>query len=217
MSLDPETRRQILELARDDRPLLVLDVDEVVLEFVAPLIGFLDSQGLHLKTDTFRLHGNVVSKLDQSVIEDHRVSALLEDFFGVQDAWQVMASDAPEVVGRIAGRAEVVMLTAMPHRHRDRRRRFLDELGFTYPMLTTEGAKGPAIALLRGETDRPVAFVDDIVHNLISVRDAVPDATLVHLMAHQGLRSLLPALPPGIIAAADWNDAEQHLTKALGI
>lgn len=217
MTLDPETERQIRELARDDRPLLVLDVDEVVLEFVSPLMGFLDAQGLHLKTDTFRLHGNVVSKVDQSVIEDHRVSALLEEFFGVQDAWQVMTSDAPEVIGRIARYAEVVMLTAMPHRHRERRRRLLDDLGFDYPMLTTEGAKGPATALLRGETPRPVAFVDDIVHNLISVRDAVPDATLVHLMAHQGLRALLPALPAGIIEAADWKDAEGHLTRALGI
>ncbi|GLS38789.1 hypothetical protein GCM10010869_43860 [Mesorhizobium tianshanense] len=34
MSDDPETARQIEELAADDRPLLVLDVDDVVLEFI---------------------------------------------------------------------------------------------------------------------------------------------------------------------------------------
>ena len=34
MSDDPETVRQIAELARDTRTLLVLDVDEVLLEFV---------------------------------------------------------------------------------------------------------------------------------------------------------------------------------------
>ncbi len=37
MSDDPETARQIAELSRDTRPLLVLDVDEVLLEFVTPV------------------------------------------------------------------------------------------------------------------------------------------------------------------------------------
>ena len=36
MSDDPETARQIEELSADDRPLLVLDVDDVVLEFIRP-------------------------------------------------------------------------------------------------------------------------------------------------------------------------------------
>ena len=47
MSDDPETARQIAELARDMRPLLVLDVDEVLLEFVNPFIGFLGSRALN--------------------------------------------------------------------------------------------------------------------------------------------------------------------------
>ena len=42
MSDDPETARQIAELSRDARPLLVLDVDEVMLEFVRPFTGFLE-------------------------------------------------------------------------------------------------------------------------------------------------------------------------------
>ena len=217
MTIDPETARQIDELARDDRPLLVLDVDEVVLEFVTPFIAFLNAQGLHLKTDSFRLHGNIVHVDSSALVEDERVSGLLDDFFEGQDAWQTMASDAPDVVGRIAEQAEVVMLTAMPHRFRARRRAFLDRLGFAYPMLTTEAAKGPAIAKLRGATPRPVAFVDDIVHNLVSVRDAVPDASLVHLMAHSGLRSLMPPLPEGIIEAENWRGAEPHLMSALGL
>ena len=60
MSDDPETARQIAELRANARPLLVLDVDEVMLEFVRPFTGFLNSQNLDLKTTSFRLHGNVV-------------------------------------------------------------------------------------------------------------------------------------------------------------
>ena len=64
MSDDPETARQIAELARDDRPLLVLDVDEVVLEFIRPFTGYLGTLGLELQPDSFRLHGNIVDQRD---------------------------------------------------------------------------------------------------------------------------------------------------------
>ena len=59
MSDDPETARQIAELSRDTRPLLVLDVDEVVVEFIRPFVGFLGSNGLKFDTFSFRLHGNI--------------------------------------------------------------------------------------------------------------------------------------------------------------
>ena len=49
-------------------------------------------------------------------------------------------------------RVEIVLLTAMPHKHRATRRAHLDALGLTYPLLTTEMAKGPALARLRGTT-----------------------------------------------------------------
>jgi hypothetical protein len=107
------------------------------------------------------------------------------------------------------------MLTAMPHRHRQKRRALLDRLHLPYPPLTTEMPKGPAVKMLRGDRPRPVAFVDDMPHNLASVREAVPDAALFHLMAHAGLRTLLPPFEPGITAVETW--AEPHIAAALGV
>jgi hypothetical protein len=216
MSDDPETARQIAELAQDDRPLLVLDVDEVVLEFIRPFTGFLNAQDLHLRTDSFRLHGNVVHRATGLALEDERVSLLMEDFFLVQGDWQVCAGDAPEVLENLAKGAEIVMLTAMPHRHRDRRRELLDKLGLPYPLLTTEMPKGPAVKMLRGDQPRPVAFVDDIPHNLISVRKSVPDAALFHIMAHAELRALLPPLEDWVMPVMNWRDAEPKIAAALG-
>ncbi|RJG45398.1 hypothetical protein [Mesorhizobium sp. DCY119] len=217
MSDDPETARQIAELAKDERPLLVLDVDEVVLEFVQPFIGFLRSRGLDLKTDSFRLHGNVFDRDTNEALANERVSTLIEDFFFVQADWQVAPAGAVEAVAAIAEKAEIVMLTAMPHQHRATRRMLLDRLGFPYPLVTTETAKGPAIRQLRGEHPRPVAFVDDIARNLVSVQEAVADAHLFHLMAHKGLRALMPPLPEGITFVDDWHDAAPKITVALGI
>lgn len=215
MSDDPETARQIAELSRDTRPLLVLDVDEVVVEFIRPFVGFLGSNGLKFDTLSFRLHGNISDVASGAIVEPERVTALLDGFFAAQADWQMAAEGAVETIAALAAKAEIVMLTAMPHKHRATRRAHLDALGFPYPLLTTEAAKGPAIRQLRGDYPRPVAFVDDIPHNLVSVRNALADAHLFHVMAHAEMRKLLPPLPEGIVTAADWRDAGPKIAAAL--
>lgn len=217
MSEDPETARQIAELARDTRPLLVLDVDEVLLEFMAPFIRFLDAQDLEFLLLSFRLTGNILDKRTKTPLDAEAVRSLLDGFFAAQRDWQTVASGAAEAVAGLASQAEVVMLTAMPHRHRDVRRIHLDALGFPYPLLTTEAAKGPALKQLRGDSGRPAAFVDDIPHNLISVREAVADAHLFNLMAYRDMRPLLPPLPDDITVADDWSEAAPKIAAALGI
>jgi hypothetical protein len=217
MSDDPETARQIAELSRDTRPLLVLDVDEVLLEFVQPFTAFLNAQKLDLKTTSFRLHGNVVELDSGTVLANERVSELLAAFFDMQGEWQTAAERAAPAITGLAEHVEIVMLTAMPHQHRDKRRAHLDRLGFPYPLVTTEKPKGPAIRQLRGDRPRPVAFVDDIPHNLLSVQTTVPDAHLFHLMMHPEFRAMLAPLPDGVVAVEDWDDAVLKIAAALGI
>ncbi|WP_019171189.1 hypothetical protein [Pseudaminobacter salicylatoxidans] len=215
MSDDPETARQIAELANDNRPLLVLDVDEVVLEFISPFVAFIDTLGLELRTDSFRLRGNIFERATQTAVASERVSTLIADFFEVQADWQTAPQGAAEAIARLAESAEIVMLTAMPHRYRATRRALLDRLGFPYPLLTTEQPKGPAIRQLRGAVPRPVAFVDDIARNLLSARESVADAHLFHLMAHEELRALMPPLPEGIVETRNWPDAAPKIATAL--
>jgi hypothetical protein len=217
MSDDPETARQIAELAADTRPLLVLDVDDVVLEFVRPFMRFLDSQDLSLGLQTFRLHGNVTRRQSGEAIDDAAVSALIDGFFAGQADWQTPLDGAAAAIADLSGGAEVVLLTAMPHRHRAARRPLLDRLGFPYPLLTTETPKGPAIRALRGRTARPVAFVDDIPHNLVSAGTAVGDAHLFNLMAMPSLRALLPPLPEKVEIVDHWHEAAPRIARALGI
>jgi hypothetical protein len=217
VTIDPETLRQIEELSHDDRPLLVLDVDDVLLDFIRPFPRYLQQEGYRLEFSNFRLHGNIFHVETGSAAERERVSDLLAAFFDAQAAWQTLTEGAADAIETISRDAEVVLLTAMPHRHRDIRRRHLDELGLRYPLLTTEMAKGPAILRLRGETERPVAFVDDMPHNLLSAQEFVPDAHLFHLMADNSLRKFLPPPPEGIVTVEDWRDASGRIAAALGI
>lgn len=217
MTIDPETLRQIDELASDTRPLLVLDVDDVILEFIRPFPRFLQELGYRLTLGDFRLTGNIFHMETGTAAEREQVTELLAAFFDAQHDWQTLTDGAADAMAAIARDAEIVLLTAMPHRHRDIRRRHLDALGLPYPLLTTEMSKGPAIRRLRGSTPRPVAFVDDMPHNLDSARDHVPDAHLFHLMAENALRALIPPPGDGIVVVDDWHDATPRIAAALGI
>lgn len=217
MSDDPETARQIAELSRDTRPLLVLDVDDVVLEFLPPFMRYLNAQDMELRLDSFRLHGNVRLLGSGAEVDAERVTQMITDFFDVQADWQLPAAGAADAIAGMAEAAEIVLLTAMPHRHREVRRRHLDALGFPYPLVTTERAKGPALRQLRGDGARPIAFVDDIPHNLVSARAALADANLFHLIVTPGLRALLPPLPDTIHPVDSWAEAAPKIRAALGI
>jgi hypothetical protein len=218
MSDDPETARQIAELALDDRPLLVLDVDDVVLDFIEPFPRYLAAQGLGLRLDSFRLHGNVIDIITGEPVDAERVSAEIDAFFAAQADWQEVTQGAADALASFGNRVEIVLLTAMPHRHRTVRRAHLDRLGLPYPLLTTEMPKGPAIATLRGDKSRPVAFVDDQPRNLLSARESVPDAFLFHLMADNSIRALIPPFDTrGITTVADWREARAGIAGVLGV
>lgn len=217
MSEDPETARQIAELARDTRPLLVLDVDDVLMEFIRPFVRYLGSEGFAIDLKSFRLFENISSARNGEIASRETVRGLIDGFFSAQSSWQGAVAGAAEAISALAPTAEVVMLTAMPHRHRATRRLHLDELGFPYPLVTTESAKGPAIRQLRGETGRPVAFVDDIPNNLTSARAALADVHLFHLMAMPSLRSLLAPLPEDVVTDDHWPSAGPRIAAALGI
>jgi hypothetical protein len=204
--LIPDAEHDDLHLS--ERPLIVCDIDEVVLEFVTPFMAYLDHNGHELRATSFRLHGNVFSRADGSETPGETVSAMLEAFFEAQDAWQTPVIEAADSLARLSTQADIVFLTAMPPRHRGPRRTLLSRHGFDYPMIATEQPKGPAVLALHGERQQPVVFIDDIFVNLQSVRKHVPDTLLVNLMANDTFRALAPHPGDGVEIAADWPHAE---------
>lgn len=217
MSDDPETARQIAELSLDTRPLLVLDVDDVLLEFVRPFTHFLDKQGLSLGRESFRLNGNIKHVESGEIVDTPRVAALITAFFDAQAEWQTLTDDAANTLSQLAGDVEIVLLTAMPHRHREHRRIHLDAIGLPYPLVTTEAPKGPAIASLRGTSGRAVAFVDDMPHNLVSARTSLPDVHLFNMMAMPEIRRLLPPVANDVVIVDTWREAGPMIASALGV
>ncbi len=204
----------ILDLAHvrlTDRPLAVCDVDDVVLEFFAPFQLYLESLGHRFLPRSFRLHGNIVSAKDETPVEDARVSQLILDFFEAQEAWQTPTTDAIAALKRIGAEADVVFLTAMPPRYTQIRRRLLDSLDLTFPLLATEEPKGPVVRELHGERDLPVAFIDDMARNLHSVGEHVPECLLIQMVPPLDIHKLAPPAAPHVVRVGDWSAASQHI------
>ncbi|MCO5730624.1 hypothetical protein [Rhizobium sp. SSA_523] len=202
-----------------DRPLVVCDVDDVVLEFMMPFEQFLVSLGHRLEPRSYRLHGNILSTIDQQPLADTLVSQLVLDFFEAQEQWQTPFGDAVSSLKSLGAEADVVFLTAMPPRYTQMRRRLLDQLELTFPLLATETPKGPVIRRMHGERDLPLAFIDDMVHNHVSVGDSMPNCLLVHLMPQREIHKHAPKPGPHVVQVTDWRNAEDkvraHFNQAL--
>ena len=156
----------IKRLSVSTRPLIVCDVDEVVLEFLDPFDRYLNSIGHKLHPDSFRLHGNIRSIMEDVVAAHDQVARMEEEFFATQDKWQVPAKGVDAALRSLSRDADIIFLTAMPPRHHDVRRTLLDLHGLDFPMIATEEPQGPVVAALIGDRNVRAVFVDDIVRNL---------------------------------------------------
>ncbi|WP_184453493.1 hypothetical protein [Rhizobium aethiopicum] len=203
------TELDISHIRLGERPLIVCDVDDVVLRFIDPFQLFLQSLGHEFLPRSFRLHGNIVSKADGTEIEGRQVSRLIEDFFEAQELWQTPVDRVVETLGRLSQDADILFLTAMPPRFQDQRRRLLDSAGLLFPLLASEQPKGPIVHALHASRSFPVAFIDDMAHNLHSVREHMADCLLIHLMPDSPVHRFAPAAADDITRATDWAHAAE--------
>lgn len=202
-------------LARTSEHLVVLDVDEVVLHFIAPFEALLGEFGAHLRAESFHLTGNVRSMSTGAALSGSELNAVTVRLYQEQEQRQTPVDSVAGALQRLAGRADIVFLTAMTPAFYPQRRRLLDAAGLTHPMIATERSKGAVVAELAERWPGRIVFVDDLPPNLVSVGRSVPRARLVHLMASDVFRSHLPPLPQGAQGAANWEEAEVLIERLL--
>ena len=212
--MNPDAYAQIRAATadHDDRPLIVCDVDEVVLEFIRPFMAFLNHNDHHLDTSSYRLTGNIRHRRTDQVADAGTVGGFLERFFAEQAEWQTLVDGAADALDRLESDYNLVLLTAMPAHHHGARRRLLDKLGVRHAMVAADHDKGPLLQALV-KKQRPVAFVDDLPANHHSVARHAGNVARFHIMAFREFASGIPALPEGTHEAAEWNALEAALRR----
>lgn len=196
------------------RPLLIVDADEVLLRFAAGFDRFLTARALYLDLVSYRLHGNVRRRDDNSALLDIEVSSLLDEFREALD-WLEPVEGARETVAQLTPLLDIVVLSNVTSAQAAPRLRNFATHGFTLPLVINSGPKGPAVKALVRRSGRPAFFVDDIPQHLASVAETAPDVFRIHLIGDERLKPLLPTSPHAHLRADTWNEAGRFILAKL--
>lgn len=213
--LTETTRRQIGQLRLGKRPLVICDVDEVVVHFTRELEDHLDNHELYLATESFALSGNVRRKHDHAPVGADHVMAHIAQVFRERTLTMQPIDGAIEALQRIAARADIVLLTNLPHEAGDMRRENLKGLGLPHPVVTNSGPKGPAIRALAGMAGGSVVFIDDSPQFLASAHDYAPHVHLIHFLHDERFARHVPEAGFVSLRTDRWDEALPHVLNLI--
>ena len=198
------------------RPLLICDVDEVVLHFIQPFEAWLEGQGLRFLSHRYKLAGNIAGA-DGSALDQGRVGPLLQDFFDASVERQVPVDGAADALARLSAHADIVFLTNLPGAWNEAARgRTLARAGMDYPLVTNSGPKGTAAARLAAGRRAPVVFIDDSPLNLRSVAASLAGCTLIQFIADARFLANADDIDGVALKTDDWSLAEAYISQVVG-
>lgn len=198
-----------------DRPLLIVDVDEVLAYFMRGFERFLAPHGYEMRITRFALFQNIYPRGGAEPIDMAVGKPLFDAFFETAVDALEPVEGAAESLARLSQAAQIVVLTNAPAAARAGRARWLAEHDMAYPLTVNEGLKGRECARLAAGTNRATVFVDDLLPNLRSTHEAAPQITLFQSVADSRLRPYAPGDPAICARHDDWRDLEPALARAL--
>jgi len=196
------------------KPLLILDCDEVILEFASPLARWLrDARDIDLQFRSFALVGNLHHIATGEPVAAADFPALLDSFFEHGQHLQAPAAGAIEALTALSRDADLVVLTNIPAAWRDIRLDILKGHGLDVPVHANDGPKGRMVKELA--ENRRAVFVDDLPPHHTSAAKHAPDVGRLHMVADATLRGLIPAAPDAHARIDSWDEAQHWIRNYL--
>lgn len=199
-----------------DRPLLIVDVDEVLGLFMEGFGRFLGERGLEFRVERFALFQNIYRPGEDQHLPVEDGKAHFDDFFRVGCGDMEPAPGGPQALRALSHLAGVVILTNAPGQARLARARWLGRHGLDYPLILNSGPKGPLAAGLAAQAAGPVVFIDDLISNLDSVAEHAPEVTRFQMVADPRLQPLAPSKPEAHTRIDDWPTLRRAIEDLIG-
>lgn len=178
-----------------DRPLVIVDVDEVLGLFMKGFGDFLARQGYEFRVDRYGLFQNIYRPGAAEPIPEAEGKALYLAYFREDCGELEPAPGAIEALGRLRRAADIVILSNAPAEAEALRRGWLQRHGLEHPLILGSGPKGPLAAGLTRQSRGRSAFIDDILQHLDSVAEHAPQTATFQHVADERLRPLAPTSP----------------------
>jgi hypothetical protein len=216
MTVHDDVKQQLTELRlAPDRPLIISDADEVLLQFMAGLEHFLGGKDLYIDLSSFAITGNVKRNSDDTAVSGDEVKELLAAFFVERTEHLPAVPGAAEALEALSGRAQVIVVTNVPLEQREARIRGLRNVGMDYPVIANIGLKGAVIRDISATIKAPVFFLDDIPHNIASVAEHAEHVHRIHFVADPRLAKLIDPAKGCHQRIDDWPTAHAYIEGHL--
>ncbi len=197
------------------RPLLMVDVDEVLAKFMAGLERYVARHGYEMRITRFALFQNIFPVGGEACVDAETGLGLFNGFFADGAADLEPAEGAADALSDLSSQADIVIVTNAPGHGRGARAGWLKAHGFDYPMVVNSGLKGPAAAEMAARTAKTSVFIDDLLPNLESVAADAPSVTRFQMVADERLRPLAPCAPDRHPRHDDWRDLKAAIEAAI--
>lgn len=207
-------KRQIDALDLDrDRPLVICDVDEVVVHFLRSLEEHLDENGCWLDKSSFALNGNIRLKSNNEAVATQMVGELLYSCFDAKTHVMDAIEGAADALRQLEDMAEIVMLTNLPERYLDQRVQNLQGHGIHYPVVANSGHKGPAVEALINGSEHHVVFIDDSPNNIASVHKWCPRTHLIHFIQDRNFARHVTSIDEVALRTDNWTETHRFIDE----
>lgn len=196
------------------RPLLVVDADEVLVEFASHFKQFCEQAGYLFDLTEYSLD-TAIRGQDGVPLTREQIGPLIWGFIEghTHEQWEIPGAAA--ALSGLADIAQIVVLTNAPSKMRAERVANLSALGMDYPVIMNEGGKGRALRWLAERAAAPMAFVDDSVAQIGSAAKHAPGATLFHFVCPDILRKIVTPSGEAHHHPNGWAEAVPLIRRAL--
>lgn len=213
--LDPRVEAELAALIFDpQRPLVIVDADEVLFAHMEALEPFLAQHQLRFTWRAYILDGEILDQEDKPIPAES-LWPLMGQFYETCIADFPAVEGAPEALSRLSQRAQILILTNIYQEYREGRLEALARQNMTYPMVCNMGNKGPALAYLAKKWPMPMVFLDDIHHHLEGASIHAVDIHRIHFIGDKRLSPLAGKSPAAHAHFDDWPRAIAYLENWL--
>ncbi|MCI4661546.1 MAG: hypothetical protein MRY63_06945 [Neomegalonema sp.] len=214
--LHAAVRPQLYDLKlQQGRPVLAVDVDEVVLDFANHLHRFVAERGYHLDRREERLESGLRESPEGPPLAPGEIARLIDAFFRSETRHQELVPQADESLLALSEQYEIVFVTNVPFFARTDRVANLADHGLRFPLIANEGGKGWVLRYLWDHSEGPMAYIDDYDVQLSSCAQHAPSVRRVQFIADELLRSASGRSEHAHHHAEDWAQIRQTLADNL--
>lgn len=201
-----------------ERPLIICDVDEVILHFIRHFEAFLERHGYQLKANSYSLNGNICDINTGSNLSNNSIKDMINSLFMELSSYQEAVENSISALAALQKKCNLLLLTNFPDALADKRRNRLAQLGLVAPLLTNQGSKGPKIAQLMEHQKAPTFFLDDSSSHISSALGLANAPVCLHFIADSRFASIASQSPVAgtALLCRDWQLVQHYIERYIG-